>query len=87
MLSIAAGGDQLLGAVSPVTGGGAAGGGAAGEDDDDGDNDDDDDDDDDDQVVCGVLTALILMTVTKLLYDYWNYRQRGKLPWIVYRMP
>ena len=83
MLSIAAGGDQLLGAVSPVTGGGAAGGGAAGEDDDD----DDGDDDDDDQVVCGVLTALILMTVTKLLYDYWNYRQRGKLPWIVYRMP
>ena len=82
MLSIAAGGDQLLGAVSPVTGGGAAGGGAAGEDDDD-----DGGDDDDDQVVCGVLTALILMTVTKLLYDYWNYRQRGKLPWIVYRMP
>ena len=82
MLSIAAGGDQLLGAVSPVTGGGAAGGGAAGEDDDD-----DGDDGDDDQVVCGVLTALILMTVTKLLYDYWNYRQRGKLPWIVYRMP
>ena len=82
MLSIAAGGDQLLGAVSPVTGGRAAGGGAAGEDDDD-----DGGDDDDDQVVCGVLTALILMTVTKLLYDYWNYRQRGKLPWIVYRMP
>ena len=82
MLSIAAGGDQLLGAVSAVPGGGAAGGGAAGED-----GDDDDDDDDDNQVVCGVLTALILMTVTKLLYDYWNYRQRGKLPWIVYRMP
>ena len=82
MLSIAAGGDQFFGAVSAVPGGGAAGGGAAGED-----GDDDDDDNDDNQVVCGVLTALILMTVTKLLYDYWNYRQRGKLPWIVYRMP
>ena len=86
MLSIAAGGDQLLGAVSAVPGGGAAGGGAAGEEGDD-DDDDGDDGDDDNQVVCGVLTALILMTVTKLLYDYWNYRQRGKLPWIVYRMP
>ena len=87
MLSIAAGGDQLLGAVSAVPGGGAAGGGAAGEEGDGDDGDDDGDNDDDNQVVCGVLTALILMTVTKLLYDYWNYRQRGKLPWIVYRMP
>ena len=84
MISIAAGGDQLLGAVSTVPGGGAAGGGATGEE---GDGNDGDGDNDDNQVVCGVLTALILMTVTKLLYDYWNYRQRGKLPWIVYRMP
>ena len=39
------------------------------------------------QAVCGVLACLILATLAKLLYDYWNYRNRGKLPWIVYRMP
>ena len=39
------------------------------------------------QAVCGVLALLIIITLTKLLYDYWNYRKRGKLPWIVYRMP
>ena len=39
------------------------------------------------KVVCGILTFLIILTISKLLYDYWNYRQRGKLPWIVYRMP
>eukprot|EP00092_Neocalanus_flemingeri_P075585 GFUD01093643.1.p1 GENE.GFUD01093643.1~~GFUD01093643.1.p1 ORF type:complete len:288 (-),score=62.38 GFUD01093643.1:267-1130(-) len=39
------------------------------------------------QAVCGVLALLIVITLTKLLYDYWNYRKRGKLPWIVYRMP
>jgi len=39
------------------------------------------------QAVCAVLAILIIITFTKLLYDYWNYRKRGKLPWIVYRMP
>lgn len=39
------------------------------------------------RALCGVLTCLIILTISKLLYDYWNYRQRGKLPWIVYRMP
>ena len=38
------------------------------------------------QAVCGVLAFLIVVTLTKLLYDYWNYRKRGKLPWIVNRM-
>ena len=35
------------------------------------------------QAVCVVLTILIVITLTKLLYDYWNYTKRGKLPWIV----
>ena len=39
------------------------------------------------QAVCLVLTILIVITLTKLLYDYWNYTKQGKLPWIVYRMP
>ena len=39
------------------------------------------------RVLCGVLTFLLILIISKLLYDYWNYRQRGKLPWIVYRMP
>jgi len=39
------------------------------------------------QAVCGVLSFLIVITLSKLLYDYWNYTKRGKLPWIVYRMP
>ena len=39
------------------------------------------------RALCGALTFLIILTISKLLYDYWNYRQRGKLPWIVYRMP
>ena len=39
------------------------------------------------KALCGILACLITITITKLLYDYWNYRKRGKLPWIVYRMP
>lgn len=39
------------------------------------------------QAVCGVLASLIVITLSKLLYDYWNYTKRGKLPWTVYRMP
>jgi hypothetical protein len=39
------------------------------------------------KIVCVVLASLIVMILTKLLYDYWQYRHRGKLPWIVYRMP
>ena len=33
------------------------------------------------QAVCGVLASLIVITLSKLLYDYWNYTKRGKLPW------
>lgn len=39
------------------------------------------------KAVCVVLASLIIIILTKLLYDYWQYRHRGKLPWIVYRMP
>ena len=39
------------------------------------------------QAVCGVLASLIVITLSKLLYDYWNYTKRGELPWTVYRMP
>ena len=39
------------------------------------------------QIVCVILACLIILILTKLLYDYWHYRRRGKLPWIVYRMP
>ena len=39
------------------------------------------------QAVCGVLAFLIVVTLSKLLYDYLNYTKLGKLPWIVYRMP
>ena len=39
------------------------------------------------EAVLRALTFLIILTISKLLYNYWNYRHRGKLPWIVYRMP
>jgi len=39
------------------------------------------------KAVCVVLASLIIIILTKLLYDYWQYRHRGKLPWIVYKMP
>lgn len=39
------------------------------------------------KIVCVVLASLIILILTKLMYDYWQYRHRGKLPWIVYRMP
>ena len=39
------------------------------------------------KAICVVLATLIVVIMTKLLYDWWEYRTRGKLPCIVYRMP
>jgi hypothetical protein len=39
------------------------------------------------KILCVVLAALIILILAKLLYDWYHYRHRGKLPWIVYRMP
>jgi hypothetical protein len=39
------------------------------------------------QMLCGLLAVLIVVTLTKLAYDYWVYRTRGQLPWIVLKMP
>ncbi len=30
------------------------------------------------QVLCVTLALLILVVVSRLLYDYWHYRSRGK---------
>ena len=32
------------------------------------------------QVLCVTLALLILVVVSRLLYDYWHYRSRGKGP-------
>lgn len=34
-----------------------------------------------------ILAILIILIVTKLIYDYYHYRKSGKLPWIVAKMP
>lgn len=34
-----------------------------------------------------VLTLLICFTLIKLAYDYYNYRQYGRLPWIITKIP
>ena len=39
------------------------------------------------QTVCLVLACLNLAIFSKLLYDYWQYKQRGKLPSIVHLIP
>lgn len=39
------------------------------------------------QTVCLVLAVLNLAIFSKLLYDYWQYKQRGKLPSIVHLIP
>jgi hypothetical protein len=32
------------------------------------------------QVLCVTLALLILVVVSRLLYDYWHYRSRGRDP-------
>jgi len=39
------------------------------------------------QVVCGSLSVCIVVVLCKLVWDYWQYKNYGKLPWIVYKMP
>ena len=39
------------------------------------------------QTVCLILALLNLAIFSKLLYDYWQYKHRGKLPGIVYLIP
>jgi hypothetical protein len=39
------------------------------------------------QLLCGILSVLILIVLAKLTYDAWVYRTRGQLPWIVLKMP
>lgn len=34
-----------------------------------------------------VLATLIVMVLSKLAYDYYNYRKFGKLPWIATKLP
>jgi len=39
------------------------------------------------QVLCVVLALVNFIVFTKLLYDYWQYKQRGKLPRIIHLIP
>ena len=39
------------------------------------------------QSLCVLLAALILAVLAKLAYDYWAYRTKGQLPWLVLKMP
>lgn len=39
------------------------------------------------RIVCVSLALLIVIVLTKLVYDYWRYKRQGTLPWIVYKMP
>jgi len=39
------------------------------------------------QLLCVFLAILIILVLAKLVYDFWIYRNRGKLPWIVLKMP
>ena len=39
------------------------------------------------QLLCVVLAILNIFVFSKLLYDYWQYKRRGKLPRIVYWLP
>jgi len=32
------------------------------------------------------LAFLILLVISKVLYDYWNFKQYGTVPWIVRKM-
>lgn len=33
-----------------------------------------------------VLAILIVAVVSKVYYDYWNFKTKGKLPWLVGKM-
>lgn len=35
----------------------------------------------------GILASLIILIVSKLIYDYYRYKKYGKVPWIVSKMP
>ena len=39
------------------------------------------------QVVCVILALVNIFIFSKLLYDYWQYKKRGKLPRIVHMIP
>ena len=39
------------------------------------------------RLLCLVLAILIVAVLSKLAYDYWVYRTRGQLPWLVLKMP
>ena len=39
------------------------------------------------QLLCLLFAFLIVLILAKLGYDYWNYRTKGQLPWLVLRMP
>jgi hypothetical protein len=33
-----------------------------------------------------ILALAILFVIGKVYYDYWNYKHKGKLPWLVRKM-
>lgn len=37
-------------------------------------------------IVSIVLAFLIVIVVAKVYYDYWNFKTKGKLPWLVGKM-
>ena len=37
-------------------------------------------------VISILLALLIVLIISKVLYDYRNYKQNGKLPWIVKKL-
>eukprot|EP00095_Tigriopus_kingsejongensis_P000769 maker-scaffold67_size430214-snap-gene-1.16 protein:Tk00769 transcript:maker-scaffold67_size430214-snap-gene-1.16-mRNA-1 annotation:"AGAP005417-PA" len=39
------------------------------------------------QILCVILTILIILVLLRLAYDYWKYRTKGQLPWLVLKMP
>lgn len=39
------------------------------------------------QLLCCLLSILIILVLAKLGYDYSIYRRRGQLPWLALKMP
>jgi len=39
------------------------------------------------QLVCVLLALVNVLVFSKLLYDYWQYRHKGKVPRIVHLIP
>ena len=39
------------------------------------------------QLVCVMLALVNMFVFSKLLYDYWQYKSKGKLPRIVHWIP